>query len=132
MTNLIRYVTTPRIDAVLTRMEEKGYPTVAALCKDSGISSSAIGRIINLDESPYDHRTTRYGANNLTWKPCVLAICATLRSKPEDLFHPNVVRIRRDRSVRGYFKAAVNDKGKLRLIQEPVPRGSIVKMIAGK
>ena len=67
------------------RMREMGFPSNAALSRESGVSSSRIGQFLNLKSYPMSRITGQ-------WLAGVQALADTLNCLPEDLFPPQHIQ----------------------------------------
>jgi DNA-directed RNA polymerase sigma subunit (sigma70/sigma32) len=63
---------------ILRIMEERGIGSVAELCRNTGVSQTAFGDIINLKLAPVNRRGE--------WHPSVRKVCEYLFVMPADLF----------------------------------------------
>ncbi|MGH9588298.1 MAG: sigma factor-like helix-turn-helix DNA-binding protein [Acidobacteriaceae bacterium] len=61
------------------RITECGYRTVSELCRQNGLSPSAVGEILNLKQPPLN--------KNGTWAKVVVDLAEVLTCEPDDLFN---------------------------------------------
>jgi RNA polymerase sigma factor (sigma-70 family) len=64
---------------LLEKIEEAGYETVAAFCRDVGLSQTTVGRFISMKQAPVNKLTGEY-------VPTFMKMVDFLRCMPEDVF----------------------------------------------
>lgn len=74
----IRVAMSFKNNLILSRMEEKGFKTIAELCRAVGINRTSLDELINMKEIP----TVKKGA----WRTVVLKLSDFFGCLPEDLF----------------------------------------------